>query len=238
MAQNKTNKPVAKSAINPQPKAEEQKGVGNAVSRTEEFFENNKKAFIIAVVALIVVIAGIALIKTKVIEPREVRVAEYMYPGENYFMAGEYQKALEGDEYDYMGFTEIADNYGGTKAGKLASAYAGICLAQLDSCDLAIKYLKKFNGKDKMVAPAALGALADCYASTDQLPQAAATFLKAAKKADNNVLSPYYLLQAGLIYEALEKPAEALKLYKEIKAKYPSSQEGSSIDQYIVRVTK
>ena len=71
-----------------------------------------------------------------------------------------------------------------------------------------------------------------------QLPKAAATFEKAAKKADNAVLTPNYLLQAGLIYEAMEQPAKALKLYKQIKAEYPGSQEGGSIDQYIIRVSK
>ena len=207
------------------------------LNRWEEFFEKNKMSIIIAVLALVVIVVGISLYKSKVVEPRELKVAEYLYPAENWFMAGDYKMALEGDDADLMGFQEIAEQYPRTKSGKLAGAYAGLCLAQLDSCQAAISYLSKFNGKDKMVGPAVLGALADCYASTDQLSKAADTFLKAAKKADNGLLTPYYLFQAGLIYEAMDQPAQALNLYNKIKLQYPTSQEGSTIEEYITRVT-
>ncbi len=232
MAQKNTNKAAGNAANGQQATMEE------TLNRWEEFFEKNKMGIIIAVCALILLVVGVSLYKTKVVEPRENKVAEYIFPGETYFMAGDYKMALEGDGQSFPGFIDIADNYSGTKAGKLAGAYAGLCLAQLDSCDLAIKYLSKFNGKDQMVAPAVLGALADCYASTDQLSKAAATFEKAAGKADNGLLTPYYMFQAGLIYEAMEQPAQALKLYQTIKTKYPASQEASTIEEYIARVTK
>lgn len=232
MAQKNTKKNVAAAA------KEQQGTMEETLNRWEEFFEKNKMTIIVAVCALVLIVVGISLYKSKVVEPRELKVAEYLAPGETYFMAGDYKMALEGDGADFIGFTEIADQYSGTKAGKLAGAYAGLCLAQLDSCDLAIKYLSKFNGKDQMVGPAVLGALADCYASTDQLSKAAVTFEKAAKKADNGMLTPYYLFQAGLIYEAMDQPAQALKLYQTIKAKYPASQEMVTIDEYIARVSK
>ncbi len=207
------------------------------LSKWEVFFEENKNKIIIAICAIVVIIVAIFLYRTKVVQPRETRVAESMYQAENYFVNEQYSKALNGDEFGNMGLMEVADNNGGTKAGKLAAAYAGLCLAQLDSCDLAIKYLSKFNGKDQMVGPAVLGALADCYASTNQNAKAASTFLKAAKKADNDLLSPYYMFQAGLIYEAEAQPAQALKLYKQIKSEYPGSQEASVIDSYIKRLS-
>ena len=55
-------------------------------------------------------------------------------------------------------------------------------------------------------------------------------------KADNNLLSPAYLIQAGQIYEKLGKNSDALKAYTEIKDKYYGSMQAMDIDKYIERV--
>jgi TolA-binding protein len=53
--------------------------------------------------------------------------------------------------------------------------------------------------------------------------------------ADNNSLSPTFLIQAGEILESQGKKAEALKLYEEVKEKYFQSMQYQSIDKYIER---
>lgn len=227
---------MAKKAAKPAAK-QEQKGLEEALSRSEQFFENNKKTIFGILIAIIVIIAGGMLYKSKVVEPRELRASEAIFPGENYFMNGDYKSALEGDAYGFEGFEALSDQYSNTKAGKLAKLYTGLCYAQLDSMSAAVKYLEKFDGKDMMVAPSAMGALASCYVEMGQAAKAAATFEKAAQKADNNLLSPYYYFQAAVIYESLGKPAQALKLYQTIKAQYPTSAEGADIDKYIARLT-
>ena len=227
---------MAKKAVKPANK-QEQKGLEEALSKSEQFFENNKKTIFGCLIAIIVIIAGSMLYNTKVAQPRQIKAAEAIFPGETYFVNGDYSTALNGDAYGFEGFESLAKQFRGTKANKLANLYAGLCYAQLDSMEVAQDYLSKFDGKDKMVAPAALGALANCYATNGQVSKAASTFEKAAKKADNNLLSPYYYLQAGLIYESMDKPAQALKLYKKIKANYPESIEGREIDKYIARLS-
>ena len=227
---------MAKKAVTPAPK-QDQKSLEEALSKSEQFFENNKKTIFGCLIAIIVIIAGGMLYNAKVAQPRQIKAAEAIFPGETYFINGDYNTALDGDAYGFEGFVELSKQYSSTKAGKLAGLYAGLCYAQLDSMEIAQKYLAKFNGKDQMVAPAALGALANCYATAGQNSKAVATFEKAAKKANNNLLSPYYYFQAGLIYEAMDKPAQALKTYKMIKAKYPDSIEGQDIDKYIARLT-
>ena len=207
------------------------------MTKSEQFFENNKKTIFGCLIAIIVIIAGGMLYNAKVVQPRQIKAAEAIFPGESYFANGDYQTALNGDAYGFEGFEELTSQYQSTKAGKLANLYAGLCYAQLDSMELAEKYLSKFSGNDQMVSPAALGALANVYASLDKVSKAAATFEKAAKKADNNLLSPYYYLQAGIMYESLGKNAQALKLYKTIKTKYPESNEGQEIEKYITRLT-
>lgn len=227
---------MAKKAVTPAP-VQEQNGLSEAINKSEQFFENNKKIIFGALIAIIVIVAGGMLYSAKVAQPRQLKAAEAIFPGETYFMNGDYSTALNGDAYGFDGFEALAKQYSSTKAGKLANLYAGLCYAQLDNMEEAQKLLAKFKGNDKMVSPAALGALANCYASCGQESKAASTFEKAAKKADNMLLSPYYYLQAGIVYESLGNNAAALKLYKKIKVSYPESIEAQTIDKYIARLT-
>ena len=135
-----------------------------------------------------------------------------------------------------MGFMQIIDEFGGTPTANVANAYAGLALAQTGRYEEAIPYLKAFDGSDNMVAPGVLGALGNCYANTGDLSSAVSKFIEAAKVADNNTVSPYCLLQAGLIYEKQGKKEDALKVYTQIKEKYFASVQAMDIDKYINRV--
>lgn len=227
---------MAKKSV--KPAAQQQNGVEETVNRWEQFFENNKNTIFTVMAAIIVVIAGGMILNASVFIPRQTKAAEALFPGENYFIQGDFQTALEGDGISYEGFEAIAKQYGSTKAGKLANLYAGLCYAQLDSADMAVKFLSKFKGSDKMVSPAALGTLAGCYADLGNNAKAASTFEKAAKKADNGLLSPYLYFQAALTYEAMGNNSKALKLYEMIQLKYPESAEGTEAEKYISRLAK
>lgn len=217
-------------------KQEQMLNVGEAVSRSEEFINKNKKTIIGVVCAIVVLIAGSVLVSTQYLKPREQKAAEALFAGEHYFQNGDYETALNGDQNEYAGFEAVIDEFGGTKAGKLAKAYAGLSLAKLGRYEEAIPYLKGFKGNDAMVAPSVLAALGNCYAQVGDEAQAAATLVKAARKADNNLLSPAYLVQAGQIYEKLGLKADALNVYQEVKDKYYGSAQAMDIDRYIERV--
>lgn len=217
-------------------KPAEQANLGEALSRTEQFFTNNKKCIISTLAVIILIIVGIFALKNLVFEPRQTKAAEALFPGEQYFDQEEYQKALNGDDYDYEGFEFVIKQYKGTKAAKLANAYAGLCYAQLEEYTEAIKYLSKFKAKDKTATPAILGALANCYAETDQLDKAGSTFLAAANKADDKLFTPYYLLQAGLIYESAGNQSKALDIYNKIKDCYSTSAQATDAEKYITRI--
>lgn len=216
-------------------KQEQVLNVEEAVSRSEAFINKNKKTIIAAVSVIIVVIAACMLVSNYYIKPREQKAAEALFAGERYFQNGNYEAALNGDQ-DFAGFEAVADEFGNTKAGKLAKAYAGISMAKLGRYEEAIPLLKSFKGKDALVAPSVLAALGNCYAHTGDESQAAATLMKAANTADNNLLSPAYLIQAGQIYEKLGQKADALKAYQEVKDKYYASSQAMDIDRYIERV--
>ena len=134
---------------------------------------------------------------------------------------------------------KIASEYSSTDAGNLANLYAGLCYASLGKWNEAAQYIEKFDAKgDMMISPAAEGALGNVYAHLNQLDKAVSHLKSAAEKADNNSLSPTFLIQAGEILESQGKADEALKLYQTVKTKYFNSFQYQSIDKYIERVSK
>ncbi len=212
-----------------------------AVSKTEAFIEKYKKTILYGVVGIIVVAAAIICYVQFIKNPRELKASEAIAQCETLFQSSAYDKALEGDGQGCLGFLKVADEYSSTKAGNLAKLYAGLCYAQLEKWEEAAKMLESFKLQDDaMISPAALGALGNVYANLGQNDKAIKTLLKAAKTADNNSLSPTYLIQAGELYEAEGKPAEALKLYNEVKTKYVNSMavQQQDIDRYIERVAQ
>ena len=211
----------------------------DTLNKSEAFFLKYKKVIIGAVVALIVIIAGIVLYKTYVSGPREEKASTAIARGQEYFAQGLFQQALEGDSTGFKGFAKLASDYSSTAAGNLANLYAGLCNAQLGKWDEAVKFLENYDGADdQMISPAALGALGNAYAHQNQLDKAVSTLKKAAEKADNNSLSPTFLIQAGEILESQGKKADALKLYQEVKEKYFNSMAYQTIDAYIERVSE
>ena len=220
----------------------EQQGALNVeetLNKSEAFFLKYKKAIIYGVLAVIVVIAGVIVYKQYVSAPREDKASTALAKGQEYFQQDLYEKDLNGDGAGYAGFVKVASDYSSTEAGNLANLYAGLCYAGLGKWNEAAKYLEEFDTKDdQMISPAAEGALGNAYAHLNQLDKAVSHLKNAAKNADNNSLSPTFLIQAGEILESQGKAAEALELYKEIKEKYVYSMQYQTIDKYIERATK
>jgi tetratricopeptide (TPR) repeat protein len=207
--------------------------VEEAVSQSEEFLVKNKKTIISAIVAVVVIVAGVFLYKNFYAAPRELKAQEALFKGQELFEQDAFEQALNGDSASYIGFVKIADQYSGTKAGNLSKAYAGLCYAQMGEFDKAIKYLDSFNGKDEMVSAAILAAIGNCYANTDKLDKATDYLLKAAKKADSSTLSPIFLQQAGDIFMQQQKYSDAIDAYTQIKDKYFQSYQAANIEKYI-----
>ncbi|CDA86301.1 MULTISPECIES: tetratricopeptide repeat protein [Bacteroides] len=207
--------------------------VEDALTQSEAFLIKYKNAIIGGVVAVIIIVAGIIMYKNLYAEPREEKAQAALFKGQEYFEQDAFEQALNGDSIGFVGFLKVADDYSGTKAANLAKAYAGICYAQLGKYEEAVKMLDDFNGKDQMVAPAILGAAGNCYAQLGQLDKAASTLLSAADKADNNTLSPIFLVQAGEILVKQNKFDDAIKAYTKIKDKYFQSYQAMDIDKYI-----
>lgn len=213
--------------------------VEETISAQEAFFVKYKKAIIYGVLAVVVIIAGIIVYNNYVSAPREDKASTVLAKGQQLFGEEQYEKALNGDGATFPGLLKIASEYSSTDAGNLANLYAGLCYASLGKWNEAAQYIEKFDAKgDMMISPAAEGALGNVYAHLNQLDKAVSHLKSAAEKADNNSLSPTFLIQAGEILESQGKADEALKLYQTVKTKYFNSFLYQSIDKYIERVSK
>ena len=209
-----------------------------ALVASKYFFEKRKKAILYGFCSFLVVIIAALLIHQFYIVPRNNKADESLFAAQEYFLNGDYEKALNGDGQN-MGFLAVADEFGSTKAGNLAHLYAGLCLYQTEKYQEAIDQLEDYSScGDDMVSPSVIGTIGNCYAELGQNEKAVEMLLKAAKKADNNTLSPIYLIQAGQIYESLNQNDKALDCYTQIKTKYQQSMQYNEIDKYIERVKK
>lgn len=224
---NKENKHAGKELEN----------VGEFVSKSEQFIEKNQKSIIYAIIALIVVVAAVFGYRHVYQMPREKKAQAALFKGELFFAKDSFALALNGNGADYIGFEKVIDQYGNTKAGNLAKAYAGICYYRLGDAQKALDVLKSFSPKDQMISPAVTGLIGDCYVSLGKVKEGIDYFKKAAKEADNKVISPEYLKKAGRAYESLGQYQNAVEMYTEIKNKYASSLDAADIDKYIVRAT-
>lgn len=216
--------------------AEELTAVSN---KSEAFFNKNKKAIIGTCVVILVIIAGALLYKTYVAEPRADKASTELAKAQELFDNEQFDKASQG-------FIKVINDYSGTDAANLANLYVGLCYANQEKWQDAVKYLEKFSCKDDaMISPAAMAALGNAYANTGNVDKAVSSLKKAASIADsksvneaNYSLSATFLIQAGQLLESQGKNDEALKLYQDVKAKYVNAQQVQSndIEKYIQRL--
>lgn len=190
----------------------------------EEFVERNKKIILIIAAVIVAIVLIIFGLKKFYFEPREVAAQEQMFAAENWFMAGEYQKALEGND-QYSGFNEVIDEFSCTKSGNLAHYYAAICELRLGNAEAALKHLNKYKGHDEMTSTLAIILEGDAQWELGQVDEALKCYEKAAKKSDDAVTTPAALHKAGMIYLSKGDKDNAVKCFESIKQKYPTSTE-------------
>lgn len=207
--------------------------IGEALTTSEQFLEKNQKSIIIGLVAIIAVVGIFLAFHYLHKVPRNNEAQTAIFKGERFFQEGQDSLALFGNGNDYIGFEEIISKYKGTKTADLAHAYAGISYNRMGNHEKALEHLKKFKGGDILVTPAITGAIGDVYMNMGQTQDAISQFEKAAKKANDAMLSPIYYKKAGEAYLHLGNYDKAIEIFTKIKETYINSPEGQEADKYI-----
>ena len=224
----KTKKELAEEKV-----GKEWESINVAVLKSENFLERNLKPISIGLGVIVAIVLIYFAVKQFYLNPRNEKAQAELFVGEEYFRAQEDSITLYGDGKGFDGMLSFVSEYGSTKAGNVAKAYAGISLARLGKYDEALKFLKDFSGNDLLVTYAVEGAIGDCYAGQNKLDDAVSQFEKAAKGANDPLLSPIYYKKAGVIYRQQKNWDKVIETFTKIKNDYMNSPEAAEADKYI-----
>ena len=197
---------------------QELKNFEGALSTSEAFLEKNQKPLLYSLAAIVAVLVCWLVVDNFMIQPKSAEAAEQMALGQFYYAAGQYEKAINGDSIEFIGFAAAADEYSITKSGNLAKAYAGLAYFKLADYDNAISFLKDFSASDNILQYTVKATLGDCYAMKGDTEETISCYKKAAK-SENILVVSSSLMKLGRAYESLGDYAKALDAYKELKSR-------------------
>lgn len=221
---------MAKNEIKPQETAQEE--VQENLTKAGQWIIENQNKIVACLTTIVVVVLGAMALHHYVFEPKATEAENENAKAVVYFLQGQYEQALNGDNADCMGFQAIADEYSRYQPGKLAALYAGVCYYNMGDYQSAVDYIEKFSADDVMIDPAAKMLSGDAYVELGELEKAVKAF-KAAADSHNELVAPIALKKAGFVYLELGKNKDAKSVFETIKSEYPNSQEAKDIDKYI-----
>lgn len=205
-----------------------QEGLGEAMNKTEFFFEKNGRTIGYIFLGLLIIAGCIFGYRALIVAPRANKAAEMITQAQLRFegQTPDYALALDGDA-NGAGLIQVVEKYGSTPSGNLAKHYAGICYLKQGDLENASKYLSMYSTVKGV--PGALinaqnyGLQGDIAVNLKDYKKAVNFFDKAIKAADNNLTAPMYLRKAGLAEQALGNNDKAKAYYEQILASYPGS---------------
>lgn len=207
------------------------------IAKARDFWDRYNKPIMIAALAVILIGGGWYVYQNFFKKPKEDKAVEAMFKAEEYYRMDSVSLALNGDG-QYDGFLKIISKYGGTDAANLANYYAGSCFIKLNDNEKAVKYLKKFSTGSKIIQARAYKLLGDAYADMGKNSDALTSYKKAAHhfEKDQTGSAEYLWFAAYLADRVMKDQKEATALYKEIKEKFPRSQQAFDADNYLAQM--
>ena len=172
----------------------EQETLGEAMNKTEFFFEKNGRMLSYVFLGLLVLAALVFGYRALIVSPRAEKAAEMIAEAQYRFedQNADYALALEGDA-NGAGFLEVIEKYGSTPSGNLAKHYAGICYLKAGDLENAAKFLARYSPVKGI--PGALinaqnyGLQGDIAVEQKDYAKAVKFYDKAVAAADNNLRS-------------------------------------------------
>jgi tetratricopeptide (TPR) repeat protein len=186
--------------------------LATATARGMTFFEEHRTLLIAAAVALVVLVVGvIAWGWYRSAQDRE--AAEALGAILAAYEQGDFEQALEGTP-EAAGLLEIADEYGATDTGNLATFFAADALYQLGRYDEALEMFEDYDGDRDVLGASALAGQAAIHEQRGEHALAGRLYLRAAEATASAATAPDYLLAAGRGFEAAGDYAEAQGAYE------------------------
>jgi tetratricopeptide (TPR) repeat protein len=204
------------------------------LSKTEQYLEKNKKAVIIALGSIAVIVSGFFLGRYY-LNNQNTQAQADMFQAVYYFESDSLDLALNGDGNNY-GFLDIIDNYSLTKAADLANFYVGAIYLKEGEFEKAIDYFSDFSGDDIVIQARCYSLIGDAYMELNDFRNASEYYTRAANYKPNEYMSPIYLVKAAQAYERLMEYESASDCYGTIIKEYPESSEYQNARKHKARL--
>ncbi|HRH36426.1 MAG TPA: tetratricopeptide repeat protein [Catalimonadaceae bacterium] len=204
------------------------------LSDFEHYLEKNKKLVSILFVALVAAVGGYFGYRYW-LSGEEEEAQKQLFPAVYYFEADSLNKALKGDGNN-LGLVTVAEDFGYTKAGKLAYFYIGAIYLKQGKFQEAIDNLKDFSSYDILISARANCLIGDAYLELNDAKSALDYYKKAALHYPNKFFSPRYLMKAALAQELSQDYSGAINSYTQIIEKFNDSQEAQDAKKLKARL--
>ncbi len=207
------------------------------IAKAKDFWSKYSKPLMAVCAVAIIGIGGWYVYQNFFKKPKEEKAVEAMFKAEEYYRIDSVNLALNGDG-QYDGFLKIISKYGGTNTANMANFYAGGCYVKLNENEKAIKHLKKFSTSSKPVQARAYKLLGDANADLGKNADALSYYKKAARHFEEDAANSaeYLFYAAYLADKAMKDTKEATALYKELKEKFPRTQQAFDADNYLAQM--
>lgn len=208
--------------------------LADKLTQAEDFVKSNQKFLSYIGIALAVAVGGVAaFFYYQSTQEEEAQVA--LFPTIYLFEKDSFDLALYGNGIN-AGLLEISESYSLTKAGKLASLYAGIAYMKKGQFEEAIPLLEQYNRGDVILQGAAYALLGDAHMEKQLYEEAASYYKKASEYKPNKQYTPAYMMKWALASELAGKPTESVKVYEKLIAQYPQATEVNDAKKYLGKV--
>ncbi len=210
--------------------------LGGSLSKTEAFYNKNKKVIQIGGAIVLVAVLGFIYMSYANSE-KEKEAQKSLFKIEYYFELDSFNKILNGDpaDPDFINAVDFVNEYSGTPSAQKAAYIAGRAYMSIGDYSTAIEYLEKFKLSDELVRAHAIGMIGDCNVELGDVDKAEGYFKDAANYSKNPLTAPLYLKKLGLVQENLGKNEQAAKNYQRIKKEFSESDQARDIEKYIAR---
>jgi len=151
------------------------------------------------------------------------------------YEAGSYQAALDGD-ISFSGLIDIADRFGGTTSGNLATFYAADALFRVGEMDRSLEYFGSYSKGNDYIGASAFAGEAAIHEIQGDHDRAGDLFSRAASVFDSEITSPMYLERAARAYEAAGSNRDAVSALETIQDDYPDSQAARNVEFHLARL--
>lgn len=211
----------------------EQDALLNSYSKIQEFYFEHKTVIISSAVAIILAI-GLAIGYHYWQKSQNKEALRLMSDAQTYFRQGQFENALNGSEEDFtVGFVQIINEYGGTKAGNLARYYAAVSAYNLGNIEKALDYIAAYNPPEGILGVASVSFHGTLQMAAGNFEKAAELFIEAAEMDLNESTTPFNYLEAARAYREAGNTEAAVKYAELVLEKYSNSAQAAEAEKLL-----